>query len=288
MDNNIENAFTVTPMAQDFILTPGETYEGSITVSNPSNAKEDFNYKTEITPYSVVGAEYAADLATVSNYSAIMDWITIENPTGTIHPNESAVINFKITVPKTAAGGGQYASIAISSKDEPKNQNGVNVDTILEMASVIYGQVDGEITQSGEIKQNDIPGFLISAPIKTSVLLSNDGNIHESALITIKATNFFTGEVISPKDGEDGQYNEVVMPGTERQAEREISDTPFLGVVRVEQTVNYLGQISQTEVNVIICPIWFIVLVLLTIGAFIALIVKMVKKHRRKKAKTAV
>ena len=72
MDKNFESGFTVTPMGQDFQLVPGETYEGSITVANPSSAKEDFNYKVEVTPYSVVGAEYAADLATVSNYSTIV------------------------------------------------------------------------------------------------------------------------------------------------------------------------------------------------------------------------
>ena len=76
------NAFTVLPMSQRFVLDPGETYTGKITIVNPADATEDFSYKVGVSPYGVVGENYEADLTTDSDYSAIAKWIEIAEPTG--------------------------------------------------------------------------------------------------------------------------------------------------------------------------------------------------------------
>ena len=73
------------------------------------------------------------------------------------------------------------------------------------------------------------------------------------------------------------------MPETTHRVEREISDLPELGVIKVTQTIDYNGQTSTTETNVILCPIWFMALVALTIAAIITAVVLIVKKHRRGK-----
>ncbi len=80
------------------------------------------------------------------------------------------------------------------------------------------------------------------------------------------------------------------MPETTRQVEREVSNLPALGVVKVRQTIYYQGQEpSVVEKNVIICPIWFLILLILTIAAIITTIVLIIKKHRkRKNAKKAL
>ena len=135
-ENN--NYFTVTPMSQRVSLKPGEVYNGSITVINPVNSETDFNYKVEVTPYSVVGEDYAADLATKSNYNMMVDWIKIEEPTGTLKPNNSKEIKYSITVPKDAPGGGQYATIAVSQDQSASSKDsGVAVSNVFEMASLL-------------------------------------------------------------------------------------------------------------------------------------------------------
>ena len=291
MENEVtdfSNMFSILPMGQRFLLKPGETVEGSITVVNPADAKQDFNYKATVTPYSVVGAEYTADLASKTNLSEMVDWITIENPTGTLKPNESKKINFKITVPESAAGGGQYATIAVSSDAQGIEGEGVTVNNIFEMASIIYAQVEGEINHEGEIKENTIPGYTAEVPLKTSIHLTNWGNVHEDATIVTKATNMFTGEVIWPREGETGKTNEIVMPGTEHYISEQIDNLPFLGMVHVEQTVYYMGVSSVEATNVLICPIWFLLLMIVTVGAIIAAVVRLILKHRRKKAEAAL
>ncbi len=282
------NMFTVMPMNQKFYLTPGEEYEGSITVINPADAKTDFSYKVSVTPYSVVGEEYAADLATRSNLSAIVDWITIENPTGTLAPNSSEKVNFKITVPEDAAGGGQYATITVSSNSAQTADGEVAIENVFEMASIIYASVDGEINHVGKIEENTVPAFSATAPVKVTTRLSNEGNVHEEATIVIKATNMFTGETILPTEENEGRYTEVVMPGSERYISREVSNLPMFGMVHIEQTVYYLGLSSVEAVNVLICPVWFLILMFATFGAIVAGIIGAIARHKKKKSKLAL
>ncbi len=284
MEEDFSNMFTVTPMSQDIRLEPGKTYTGKITIANPADAKSNFEYRATVTPYTISGENYQADLATVTNSSKIVDWIKIENPTGSIEPNHTLDVNYTITVPKDAAGGGQYATISIGSNTESAKGNGVSVNNIFEMASIIYARVSGEINHGGEILENSVPGFSTVVPVTVTGRLTNTGNVHEAATIIIKATNFFTGEVILPSEDNEGTYTELTMPDSERFISREISNLPLLGVIKVEQTIYYLGDVKTESKNVIICPIWFMALILLTIGSIVYSIIRIVKGHRKKRS----
>ena len=115
MEEQTSNTFTLMPMSQNISLKPGEVYEGSVKVINPSSSTENFEYKAEVTPYGVVDQEYTADLLSESDRTSISKWIKINEPTGTIKPNETKEVKFTITVPENVPAGGQYATIAISS-----------------------------------------------------------------------------------------------------------------------------------------------------------------------------
>ena len=283
MEYDPSNMFTIMPMSQKFRLAPGETYEGEIMVVNPAAAENDFEYRVSVTPYAVTGSDYAVDLATRSTQSAIVDWIKLENTTGKVSPNGTDTIKFTITVPEDAPGGGQYATISVGSNAKSVGGDGVAVKNIFEMASIIYGEVEGDIHHEGAILENRIPGFSTTTPITVAATIENTGNVHDTATIAIKATNFFTGEVILPTEDNEGKYVEVIMPDTERFITREINNLPAVGVVHIEQSVYYLGASSVEVRNVIICPIWFMLLVLVTLGALVGAVVYAVRRHRKKK-----
>ena len=283
MEEQTNNAFTLMPMNQNISLKPGEVYEGSIKVINPSYATEDFEYKAEVTPYGVVGQEYTADLLSESDRTQISKWVKIQNPTGSIKPNESEEIKFTITVPENVPAGGQYATIAISSNKKASDADGVSVQNVFEMASIIYADIAGETVHDGEIQENNVPGFVFTTPVTISALLSNNGNVHETATFTITVSDVFTGRVILPTDENSGVYSEYIMPETTRFTEREVSDLPALGLVKINQTIEYNGQTSTVEKNVFICPIWFLILMIATVAAIITAIVMLIRKHRRNK-----
>lgn len=277
------DVFTVTPMNQRIDLKPGETYTGSITVVNPDTAKSDFLYKAEISAYGVIGEEYNADFLTSNDHTQITKWITIENPTGAIKPNASTKINFTIRVPETAPAGGQYAAILVSSNSNDTSSDGLAVKNVFEMASLIYGQIEGDSKHVGEIIKNDVPGFVTSVPIKVDAVVKNEGNVHEIARVSLQVKSFFSPTAIFPKEGESGIIEEVIMPDTTRLISRNIDNVSSLGIYDVTQTVNYMGTVSTTHKIVIACPIWFLVLFVLTVSAIIFSIVKSVKKFRHRK-----
>lgn len=280
MDSNM---FTVLPMSQRFSLKPGEVYKGSITVVNPVDATEDFAYKVAVVPYGVAGQDYQADLITDSDHTAIAKWIELEEPTGKIKPNESKEIKFTITVPKNAPAGGQYAALTVTSNNDASNSEGVAIQNVFEMASIIYGSVAGETKYIGEVQENNIPGFVVTAPVTLSALISNEGNVHMDATFVITVTDFFTGRVILPTEDNEGQYSEVIMPETTRFVEREVNNLPALGVVKINQTIYYNGTVSTEEKDVIICPIWFLALLAVTVCAIIGTIIHLIVKHHKNK-----
>lgn len=285
--NMEEKSFTVSPMSQSISLKPGETYSGSIKVANPSDAKSAFSYEVELTPYSVIGEDYSADLMTKGAYSKILDWVTIENPKGTLEPNDIDEIKYTIKVPSDAAGGGQYFTLAVSQDVEAVQSESAQIQNILQIASIVYASVDGEIIHDGTILQNNIPNFALSTPVTIGALLQNNGNVHSIAGFDIQVKDAFTGNVIFPKEEEPASvFSEVVMPESTYYATREISELPSVGVVHISQTVNFEGQTSTNEQTIFICPLW---LLLTASFCFFALIFFIVYRiiHRKKQKKSA-
>ena len=276
------SSFTVLPMSQRFALEPGKTYTGKLSIVNPAESTEDFHYVMSVSPYGVTGEDYDVDFATVTNRSEIVKWIKISEPTGSVKPNETKEVEFTITVPEDAAGGGQYALIAVSSNETATATEGVAVNNVFELASIVYATVSGETKHEGEILENNVPGFVVKTPVTLGALISNNGNVHEDATFVISVSNAFTGQVILPTEDNEGRYNELIMPDTTREITREINNLPALGIIKINQTIYYLGDVKTVEKNVIICTIWFMLLIGVTILAIIGAIVGTVLKHKRR------
>ena len=146
----MSQTFFIYPMNQELELEAGKTYQAAVNISNPADAEENFSYTVSVAPYSVMENGNEADLVTKSTASQIVDWITIEKPTGTLRPNESRAVYFTITVPTDAPGGGQYAAILVSSDQVAEVNEGLNINDTFEMASIVYATVSGETKHSGE------------------------------------------------------------------------------------------------------------------------------------------
>ena len=276
--------FSVTPMNRMVDLVPGESYDFTITVLNPADSTENLDYKVYAAPYSVATETYDADISTQTDHTHMVDWITIYEPTGTLAPNETRKIEFTIAVPVDAPGGGQYAAIMVGIDDENQNYDNMLVTNVLEIASIIYAKVDGEIIHKGEVVENNVPEFATDPKINLSSLIKNEGNTHEIASITVTAKNVFTGEMVASAELDNGVYAELIMPDSQRFINKEIDGLPMIGIINVQQKIYYNGETSMVEKNVIICPIWFLVLVILTLAAIVAGVVRSIRRHKKKKA----
>lgn len=265
------NQFTVSPMSQKISLKAGEIYEGSILVGNPKAATEDFYFKITVSPYSVKGVEYAPDFTTISDRSKIVNWISLDTTSGKLEPDEVKEINFTIKVPDTAPAGGQYAMIGVSSDTELSGKSSA-IQDVVEMASLIYADVEGETRHDGRVLETQIPGFVASGKPVVSTMLTNEGNVHEVAKINITVKNNLTGEVVYPKDDQNIDIEAIVMPETTRLFTRELGNLPALGIFEVVENIDYIDTNLQTSVIMVICPIWFMVLVFATIASVVGMI----------------
>ena len=277
------NEFSVTPMNQMVELVPGETYNFAVTVLNPVNSTENLDYKVHAAPYSVVTEAYYADISTQTDHTRMADWITIPEPTGTLAPNETREIEFTITVPADAPGGGQYAAIMVGIDNKNQNYDNMSVTNVLEIASIIYAKVDGEIIHKGEVVENSVPVFTADPKITLSSLIKNEGNMHEIASIAITVKNVFTGETLASAELDNGVYAELIIPDSQRFINKEVDGLPMMGIINVQQKIYYNGETSTVEKNVLICPIWFLVLTLLTLAAIVAGVAKSIRRHKKNK-----
>lgn len=278
----MSSALTVLPMSQEIKLNPGERIEGSITIANPASSTEDFEYVATVSPYNVVGEDYTLDLS-ANDATQIVNWIRIYEPEGSVKPNESKELKFRIKVPKDAPAGGQYAMITVRSKSATQEgEMSFGIQDVFEMGSIIYGRVSGQTVRKGEILGNSIPGFSTVTPVTVSYQVSNNGNIHEKAIQTLTVKNVFTGEQVFPKDDETNRFSEYIMPSSTRYLTRTLDRLSNLGVYEVHQTIEYLGETSDVTQVLIVCPLWFLMLVIATFIALVATIVRIFKKHHKK------
>lgn len=279
----MDNAFTVTPMSNAIELKPGDVYQGDILISNPQDSKSNFDFKVEVMPYGVIGNEYNADFTSSAKNTEIVNWIKVENSTGSIPPNDKVHINYSITVPTDAPGGGQYAALVISKNDNGLVSEGVGVQNIYSIASLIYAKIDGEIIRDGEVLENSFPGFVTGFPTTTNIMVNNNGNSHEPANIYLEIKNVLNGEIIYPKEGDSGGITEEIMPGTTRYLQKNIQDISPLGIYEVTQTVDYLDNTNVTSHIMVACPIWFMFLVFVTICSIISFIISRILKRKKSK-----
>jgi hypothetical protein len=279
------NKFVVSPMIHKINLKAGETYTGEIVVANPKASSNDFYFKAVLSPYTVNKEDYSPDFVTVSDWSKIVDWITIENPEGVLKPNDTQKVRFSIKVPENAPAGGQYAKIGIVSNEPVNTTTSGVVQNVIEMASLIYADIEGETIHDGKILDTSISGFVALGKPMSNITVSNNGNVHETLTSTLSVKNVITGETILPTENIDGVYENLIMPETTRTVTRDLEVVPALGIFEVKQEVTYLGEHSEISTIMVVCPLWFMILVAATFISIISMIFYGRHLKRKKKEK---
>ena len=284
-DNGV--VMTISPPKQKIVLVPGETFEGTIQVSNSVNATKNLDYSATIGSYGLDKDENgntdynSTDVDTITAYNQIMDWITLGKEHGSVAPNTTDTIPFTITVPKDAPAGGQYATVLIQNDTKNDNNDGnVMIESKVRFASSIIAEVAGETRSEGEIIENTIPAFLLDNKLATTATVKNNGNVHTDASFTLQIWPLFGDEEIYTNEEEP--TTKMVMPGTERMYSEE-HDLPSFGIFRVKQTVKIFGETSVAERVVVVCPLWLLFII---VFAIVALVIWIVMKSRARKTRT--
>lgn len=268
----------ITPTQKSFgTMQPGETYSDSFMVRNAG--KEPFDFSIEFTPYSVKGESYEADYTTETQYTEIVNWLSADHTSGSVEPGQEAKVTYTIKVPADAHGGAQVGTIMVTMADQAENDDTSGVKAVRRLGYVVSGNVDGEITRTAKILENKIPSFIFTPPIAATSLVENTGNIYTNASYTLQVFPLFSDEEVYTN--EDKPEQNVIFPETTRYSTISWEGAPHLGIFRVKQTIKIFDEVSEVEKLVFLCPLWFIVIILLLIFLIIFWIVSRIRNRRK-------
>lgn len=252
--------FSFSPMRQYKVLVPGTVDDLTVTLTVPAAADESAPYELEVRPF-YVDDDNQTHFEAKDDYSQIVNWISIpeDDVEGVLQPNEHKEINCTITVPKDAPAGGQYAAIIIKTH----GNNESDIQQVYEMAHPVFAEVAGETIRQGEIKSMEVPSILLSGNLTGSASVKNLGNVHSNVKHTLKVFPLFSDEELYTN--EDEPQENVVMPGATRFSNISWGETPYLGIFRVNYTVEFEGVKNELDKIVIVCPLWLIFIIVLIV-----------------------
>ena len=286
--SNFNSIMTVSPPTERIILTPGEKYEGSVTVSNSANATRDLKYSVRIGSFGLGKDENgrtdynSTDIDTITGYNQIMDWISLGKKNGSVPPHSSDTIPYTIEVPENAPAGGQYLSIVIrdDTKEDDESSGNVTIQNVIEFAVSLLAEVTGETVNEGAILDNSIPTFLLNNQLTASSLVKDEGNVHTDAEYVLQVWPLFSDEEICTN--EEKPDISIVMPEAERY-HVQTCNLPSIGIFKAKQTVKIFGETSVVERMVIVCPLWLLFLILFVIVALIIWIAMKMRGSKKQK-----
>lgn len=286
-----ESSLTFGPTSQRISLQPGENYRSSVIVSNPATSTGDTKFALFVYPYTVTNDNYDPAFDKINTYTQIVDWITLDETEGVLAPNDNMEIGFTIDVPEDAPAGGQYAAIVAQDMTNLENDDSgnVQVSSISAVGSIVVADVAGQTREYGEIFENNMPTFVMSAPFTASAGVKNAGNVHTDAKSVLQVWPLFSDEEIYTNEESDDN-GKLVLPDTTRYFFNTWEDAPAVGIFRARQTVTIFGETSVNEKIIVVCPLWLLFIVIFLIALlliwFVAIIVRKLRKSRAKKAKT--
>ena len=272
--DTVLQSMTVSPPNQRLILTPGETYEGILKISNSNSAIRSLEYSVSVGSFSQVKTEKSkddygvVDHISVSNYNQIMDWISFDKEKGTVPPNETDIVVYTIKVPKDAPAGGQYATLIVRDETGNNTDSGnVAIESTYQFATVIYADIAGKTREEGVIESNSVPTISFGSPLSVSSMVRNNGNVHTDAKYTLEIWPLFSDEEVY-SNAEDPDTS-LILPDTERYNVQTWDGAPMVGIFKVKQTVEIFGETSVVEKTVLICPLWLMVLIIIAVAGII-------------------
>ncbi len=254
--------FSMSPMDQQIVLMPGDSYESSLNVTNPGTHTTELDYEVNVEPF------YRDDDATaifenIGGRGEMANWITVtSHQTGHLMPNETDEVTFRIDVPEDAPAGGQYASVIVSSSSSSSAD--AMIKETRRIGHLIYAEISGETVRSGEIMNLNVPAFLLSGNIAGSASIKNTGNTHGVATYKLQVFPLFSDEEVYTN--EENPETHLILPDQTYYAETAWEKTPEIGIYNVVYTVEFAGKTAQASKLVIKCPIWLLFIVLFVVA----------------------
>lgn len=262
-----KSGLTITPLRTELDLLPGSATELSLTLTNSTENPMEIRLSAEsFTPINAQ-YDYAFDIATET-----ARWVRFTQPTVTLSAGETRDIIYTVGIPLDAEAGGKYLSVFASSNIIEK---GADLTSRQRVGSLLYINVAGEVTRSGELIGLNSP-FLIAGDSQWSMSLGNGGTTHYRSRYNVSEQQLFSEQVIASSGGDA-----LILPGTVRTLVDSLPAPKLPGIYKLVYTIGLGDTPAVKEVRYVLYvpPAMAMVLLLgLTLGISL-----LVQKKRRKK-----
>lgn len=229
----------------EYTIAAGKVQQDIIKIKNVGGSEQ--TYYPEVLDFksdNKSGTPIFLKKGESSGTYSLSSWISVSKEPIILKPNESAALNFNITVPANAEPGGHYAGILFST--EPPDPTGTNqIGLASKVGSLILVRVGGAAKEAANITNftTNKNNYENAQNIEFSTTVANTGNVHVQPKGVISVKNVVGGQVAAI---DVNQLSANVLPGSSRIFDSSWKDPGFkLGYYTATVTLNY-GNPAQT------------------------------------------
>lgn len=262
-----QQRIVVSPGSTDIAVDPGSSVTKSVTVVNKGEKSVTVEFSTA--PYRVEGESYAplySQTPGVVDASAWIRFTGLSEP-ALLKPQEVREVSYIVQIPSTAKPGGYTAAVFVTSSPEVSGGAVVVHDRV---AVPQYITVKGDVHASGAAEAAPIPFVLWGGKLQMPYVVTNTGEGHFTAKVAVTVTAPWRATVYEVTD------ERYVLPGTKRLMTLEWQPRAIVGIYKVEQSAEYLGQTHTLSSHwiVLIYPEMLIGIIFLVLGTIWLIVVR--------------
>lgn len=266
----------ISPTSLTLAADAGQEITGEVTVINPGD--ESVSYRLYASNFRIRNEEYEKDFDLDDpETTAPVSWFDLPDEPGRLEGQGQQKVSYTIRVPQDAASQGYYGVIFAETMDEKADASGVTRRK--RVGSLVYLTVNGAaVNHRARLVSFDVPRWQRSSPVKATVRLGNEGNVHYQVAGELRLKNLLGRTV------QTATIDAIVVPDTIRKLSYELAAPRAAGIYRVEGHVSVRGQSSglKSKWVMVASPLWLVVWALGLLMLIISIM--LIKKSRRGRA----
>ena len=248
----------LTPTSKRYELDAGSSKTDALKVVN--NGSSRLSFIVYARPYGVEGEVYKSNYDSEAKNADAYKWVQFDQASFELEPGQSTDITYTIRVPKNATPGGHYG-VLFAETQVSGDVNGTTIAQKKRIGAIMYAQVNGNVSTSGQFIGSSVPLFQYRAPLQIAQRVKNSGNMDFTVKDSVRVYDVFGG--LKYKYDKDA----VIFPATTRSIVNDWQNPAWIGVYRVEQKAVFLDTSKTSSNYVILVPVWVYLTVIGLIGA---------------------
>jgi len=165
-------ALTISPARAELTGDPGETVQGTFTLTNPLDT--DQTYYTSVENFEAQGETGTPNFT--ASKDGLPTWVKVVDKV-VLKKGERATISYNVVIPTDADSGGHFGAIFLSTVPPSAGEGQVSVGA--KMGMLLFLKVTGEIKENGGLSAfgtKDGKTVLTSLPVDFIYKFKNEGN----------------------------------------------------------------------------------------------------------------